>query len=48
LGIRTNPLLDGVELIVVDNLSTLCRTGKESEGKDGYVLKKHHVWMKAI
>jgi putative DNA primase/helicase len=25
--------LDGVELIVVDNLSTLCRSGKESEGE---------------
>jgi putative DNA primase/helicase len=25
--------LDGVELIILDNLSTLCRTGKESEGE---------------
>jgi hypothetical protein len=27
------PFLDGVGLIVVDNLSTLCRSGKESEGE---------------
>jgi len=27
------PFLDGVDLIVVDNLSTLCRSGKEAEGE---------------
>ncbi len=27
------PFLEGVELIIVDNLSTLCRSGKESEGE---------------
>lgn len=27
------PELDGIDLIIVDNLSTLCRTGKESEGE---------------
>lgn len=27
------PALDGVDLIVIDNLSTLCRSGKESEGE---------------
>ncbi|NLV25355.1 MAG: AAA family ATPase, partial [Deltaproteobacteria bacterium] len=27
------PFLAGVELIVVDNLSTLCRTGRENEGE---------------
>lgn len=27
------PFLDGIDLIVVDNLSTLCRSGKEAEGE---------------
>lgn len=27
------PALDGVDLIILDNLSTLCRSGKESEGE---------------
>jgi putative DNA primase/helicase len=27
------PYLEGIDLIVVDNLSTLCRSGKESEGE---------------
>jgi putative DNA primase/helicase len=27
------PYLEGIDLIVVDNLSCLCRTGKESEGE---------------
>jgi putative DNA primase/helicase len=30
---RIEPYLDGVELVIVDNLSCLCRTGKENEGE---------------
>jgi AAA domain-containing protein/DnaB helicase-like protein len=30
---QIEPLLRGVELVIVDNLSALCRTGKENEGE---------------
>jgi putative DNA primase/helicase len=34
--------LDGMELIIVDNLSTLCRTGKENEGEGWYRFRPGH------
>lgn len=33
-------LLDGVEFVVLDNLSTLCRTGKENESESWIVVQQ--------
>ncbi len=39
------PLLDGVELLVLDNLSTLCRSGRENEA-DGWIPMQ--TWLLSL
>jgi putative DNA primase/helicase len=39
------PLLDGVELLVLDNLSTLCRSGRENEA-DGWTAMQ--TWLLSL
>lgn len=34
------PHLDGVQVIIIDNLSTLCRTGKENEGESWLLVQE--------
>lgn len=36
------PLLEGIDLVVLDNLSALCRTGNENEGEDWMQMQE---WM---
>ena len=39
---RLEPLLAGVDLVVLDNLSALCKTGNENEGQDWLCIQE---WM---
>lgn len=41
------PLVEGVELIVVDNISTLCRTGKENEAEGWLPVQGWALRMRA-
>lgn len=45
-----NPYLDGISLVIVDNISTLCRVGRENEGESwlpvqewGLRLRSKHI-----
>lgn len=41
------PFLDGIEVIVVDNISCLCRTGRENESESWNVVQEWALWMRA-
>ena len=41
------PFLDGVDLIVADNLSTLCRSGKEAEGESWLPIQEWALRQRA-
>ena len=36
------PLLKGVDMLVLDNIATLCRTGKENESQSWQVMQ---TWL---
>ncbi|MEZ4601346.1 MAG: AAA family ATPase [Syntrophotaleaceae bacterium] len=42
-----DPFLDGIDLIVVDNLSTLCRSGKEAEGESWLPVQQWALQQRA-
>ncbi|WP_197692595.1 AAA family ATPase [Geobacter sp. DSM 9736] len=41
------PFLEGIALIIVDNLSTLCRTGKENEGEGWLTVQQWALQQRA-
>lgn len=42
------PYLDGIELIIVDNLSCLCRTGRENEGEAWLPVQEWALVQRAL
>lgn len=41
------PYLEGTELIIVDNISTICRTGRENEGESWTILQDWAIVQRA-
>ena len=41
------PYLEGIDLIIIDNLSTLCRSGKESEGESWLPVQQWALQQRA-
>ena len=42
-----DPYLEGIDLIIVDNISTLCRSGKESEGESWLPVQQWALQQRA-
>ena len=47
------PILDGFDLLILDNISTLCRSGKENEAEgwgdlQGWALEQRRAWRSVL